>query len=59
MEVDTILHQLGYPALSTDKAASLKGQLRSLGDKDNAVRVLIGKLFKFGLMQGFLFGCVK
>ncbi|KAM6454854.1 T-complex protein 11 homolog isoform 1-T1 [Liasis olivaceus] len=41
MEVDTILHQLGYSALSTDKAASLKGQLRNLGDKDNAVRILI------------------
>uniref|UniRef100_A0A8C5WQM4 T-complex 11 n=1 Tax=Laticauda laticaudata TaxID=8630 RepID=A0A8C5WQM4_LATLA len=35
------LLQLGYPALSTDKATSLKGQLRNLGDKNNAVRVLI------------------
>ncbi|ETE73245.1 T-complex protein 11-like protein, partial [Ophiophagus hannah] len=41
MEVDAIFNQLGYPALSTDKATSLKGQLRNLGDKNNAVRVLI------------------
>ncbi|XP_070601410.1 T-complex protein 11 homolog [Erythrolamprus reginae] len=41
MEVNAILNQLGYSALSTDKAASLKGQLRNLGDKNNAVRVLI------------------
>uniref|UniRef100_A0A8C6VP58 T-complex 11 n=1 Tax=Naja naja TaxID=35670 RepID=A0A8C6VP58_NAJNA len=27
MEVDAIFNQLGYPALSTDKATSLKGQL--------------------------------
>lgn len=54
MEVNAILNQLGHPALSTDKAASLKGQLRNLGDKNNAVRVLIGKLLKFGLMQIYL-----
>ncbi|KAF7253254.1 hypothetical protein EYD10_01526 [Varanus komodoensis] len=41
-EVNRILLQLGYPALSTDKSASLKGQLRSLADKDNALRLLIG-----------------
>ncbi|XP_061488342.1 T-complex protein 11 homolog isoform X3 [Rhineura floridana] len=40
-EVNRILLQLGYPALSTDKASSLKGQLRSLAQKDNAVRILI------------------
>nr|XP_034979226.1 T-complex protein 11 homolog isoform X1 [Zootoca vivipara] len=40
-EVNSILLQLGYPVLSTDKAASLKGQLRSLAEKDNAVRILI------------------
>uniref|UniRef100_A0A670J6Y0 T-complex 11 n=1 Tax=Podarcis muralis TaxID=64176 RepID=A0A670J6Y0_PODMU len=40
-EVNSILLQLGYPVLSTDKAASLKGQLTSLAEKDNAVRILI------------------
>ncbi|XP_062997565.1 T-complex protein 11 homolog [Elgaria multicarinata webbii] len=40
-EVNRTLLQLGYPALSTDKATSLKGQLGSLADKDNAVRILI------------------
>ncbi|XP_042321191.1 T-complex protein 11 homolog [Sceloporus undulatus] len=40
-EVNRTLLQLGYPALTADKATLLKGQLRSLADKDNAVRNLI------------------
>lgn len=42
-EVNNILLQLGYPALSSDKAASLKGQIGSIADKNNAVRTVIGK----------------
>ncbi|KAL8178945.1 UNVERIFIED_CONTAM: hypothetical protein K2H54_057978 [Gekko kuhli] len=38
-EINNILRQLGYPALSNDKAASLKGQIGSIADKDNAVRM--------------------
>uniref|UniRef100_A0ABM5G777 T-complex protein 11 homolog isoform X1 n=2 Tax=Pogona vitticeps TaxID=103695 RepID=A0ABM5G777_9SAUR len=40
-EINRILHQLGYPALTADNSAVLKGQLKSLVDKDNAVRILI------------------
>ena len=43
-EINRILHQLGYPALTADNSAVLKGQLKSLVDKDNAVRILIGEL---------------
>ncbi|KAJ7332973.1 hypothetical protein JRQ81_015153 [Phrynocephalus forsythii] len=40
-EINRILHQLGYSALTADNSAVLKGQLKSLADKDNTVRVLI------------------
>lgn len=49
-EVNRILLQLGYPILSSEKAASLKGQLRSLADKNNAVRTIIGEF----MMGAFL-----
>nr|XP_056700798.1 T-complex protein 11 homolog [Euleptes europaea] len=53
-EVNNILVQLGYPALSSDKAASLKGQIRSIADKDNAVRMVIEQR-----IQTFLGQCVS
>ncbi|XP_064354058.1 T-complex protein 11 homolog isoform X1 [Dromaius novaehollandiae] len=40
-EVSRTLSQLGYPAFTSDKCASLKGQIRSIADKDNAVRSVI------------------
>ncbi|KAH0618816.1 hypothetical protein JD844_018303 [Phrynosoma platyrhinos] len=40
-EVNRTLLQSGHPILTADKASLLKGQLRSLADKDNAVRILI------------------
>ncbi|XP_062451032.1 T-complex protein 11 homolog isoform X2 [Rhea pennata] len=40
-EVSRTLSQLGYPAFTKDKCASLKGQIRSIADKDNAVRNVI------------------
>uniref|UniRef100_A0A8D0GCL1 T-complex 11 n=1 Tax=Sphenodon punctatus TaxID=8508 RepID=A0A8D0GCL1_SPHPU len=40
-EVNGMLQQLGYLALSSDKSASLRGQIRSIADKDNAVRNII------------------
>ncbi|XP_053102225.1 T-complex protein 11 homolog isoform X2 [Hemicordylus capensis] len=53
-EVNRILLQLGYPALCSDKAASLKGQLRSLADKDNVVRTVIEQR-----IQTFLRHCLS
>ncbi|XP_015279441.1 PREDICTED: T-complex protein 11 homolog [Gekko japonicus] len=53
-EVNNILCQLGYPALSNDKAASLKGQIGSIADKDNAVRMVIEQR-----IQTFLGHCVS
>ncbi|KAJ6659922.1 hypothetical protein lerEdw1_018378 [Lerista edwardsae] len=53
-EVNKILLQLGYPSLSSDKAASLRGQLRSLADKDNAVRTIIEQR-----IQTFLRNCLS
>ncbi|XP_067387659.1 T-complex protein 11 homolog isoform X2 [Emydura macquarii macquarii] len=40
-EVSEALLQLGYPAFSSDKSASLKGQIRSIAEKDNRVRSVI------------------
>ncbi|KAM6370213.1 T-complex protein 11 homolog [Pluvialis apricaria] len=40
-EVSRTLAQLGYPAFTTDKCASLKGQIKSIADKGNAVRHVI------------------
>ncbi|XP_019402288.1 PREDICTED: T-complex protein 11 homolog [Crocodylus porosus] len=37
-EASRTLSQLGCPPLSSDKTASLKGQIKSIIDKDNAVR---------------------
>ncbi|XP_019369707.1 PREDICTED: T-complex protein 11 homolog [Gavialis gangeticus] len=37
-EASRTLSQLGCPPLSSDKTASLKGQIKSITDKDNAVR---------------------
>ncbi|XP_060629088.2 T-complex protein 11 homolog [Anolis sagrei] len=45
-EVNRTLLQSGYPVLTGDKATLLKGQLRSLADKDNAVRILIEQRIK-------------
>ncbi|XP_066481288.1 T-complex protein 11 homolog [Tiliqua scincoides] len=53
-EVNRILLQLGYPILSNEKAASLKGQLRSLAEKDNAVRTIIEQR-----IQAFLRNCLS
>ncbi|XP_060087456.1 T-complex protein 11 homolog [Heteronotia binoei] len=53
-EVNKILLQLGYPTLSNDKAASLKGQIESIADKDNAVRMVIEQR-----IQTFLGHCVS
>ncbi|KAM9255491.1 LOW QUALITY PROTEIN: T-complex protein 11 homolog [Cariama cristata] len=40
-EVSRTLSQLGYPAFTTDKCAFLKGQIKSIVDKGNAVRHVI------------------
>ncbi|NWJ08435.1 TCP11 protein, partial [Crypturellus undulatus] len=40
-EVGRTLSQLGHPHLSKDKCASLKGQIRSIADEDNAVRRVV------------------
>uniref|UniRef100_A0A8C8SJS1 T-complex 11 n=1 Tax=Pelusios castaneus TaxID=367368 RepID=A0A8C8SJS1_9SAUR len=40
-EVREALLQLGSPALSSDKSASLKGQIRNIAEKDNGVRRVI------------------
>ncbi|NXH66095.1 TCP11 protein, partial [Hydrobates tethys] len=40
-EVSRTLSQLGYAAFTTDKCASLKGQIKSIADKGNAVRRLV------------------
>ncbi|KFQ79249.1 T-complex protein 11, partial [Phaethon lepturus] len=40
-EVSRTLSQLGYPAFTADKHASLKGQIKSIADKGNAVRHVI------------------
>uniref|UniRef100_A0A8C4VL50 T-complex 11 n=1 Tax=Gopherus evgoodei TaxID=1825980 RepID=A0A8C4VL50_9SAUR len=40
-EVSESLLQLGYPAFTSDKSASLKGQIRSIAEDDNAVRSVI------------------
>ncbi|CAM5170779.1 unnamed protein product [Eretmochelys imbricata] len=40
-EVSEWLLQLGYPAFTDDKSASLKGQIRSIAEEDNAVRSII------------------
>ncbi|XP_048353654.1 T-complex protein 11 homolog isoform X2 [Sphaerodactylus townsendi] len=53
-EVNSILLQLGHPALSDEKAASLKGQIRSIADKDNAVRMVIEQR-----IENFLGHCVS
>ncbi|XP_014809200.1 PREDICTED: T-complex protein 11 homolog isoform X2 [Calidris pugnax] len=37
-EVSRALAQLGYPAFTTDKCASLKGQIKSIAETGNAVR---------------------
>uniref|UniRef100_A0A8C0IMS0 T-complex 11 n=1 Tax=Chelonoidis abingdonii TaxID=106734 RepID=A0A8C0IMS0_CHEAB len=42
-EVSESLLQLGYPAFTSDKSASLKGQIRSIAEDDNAVRIVIGE----------------
>ncbi|XP_059687013.1 T-complex protein 11 homolog [Gavia stellata] len=40
-EVSRTLSQLGYPAFTADKRASLKGQIKNIADKGNAVRHVI------------------
>ncbi|KAK4809064.1 hypothetical protein QYF61_004000 [Mycteria americana] len=40
-EVSRTLSQLGYAAFTTDKCASLKGQIKSIADKGNAVRLVV------------------
>ncbi|NXI65205.1 TCP11 protein, partial [Anseranas semipalmata] len=40
-EISRTLSQLGYPAFTSDKCASLKGQIKSIADKSNAVRHII------------------
>ncbi|KAM6040745.1 LOW QUALITY PROTEIN: T-complex protein 11 homolog [Theristicus caerulescens] len=40
-EVSRTLSQLGYAAFTTEKCASLKGQIKSIADKGNAVRHVI------------------
>ncbi|NXX54980.1 TCP11 protein, partial [Scopus umbretta] len=40
-EVCRTLSQLGYAAFTTDKCASLKGQIKNIADKGNAVRHVI------------------
>ncbi|NXA18553.1 TCP11 protein, partial [Ibidorhyncha struthersii] len=40
-EVSRTLAQLGYPAFTTDKCASLKGQIKNIADKGNTVRHVI------------------
>ncbi|NXF50495.1 TCP11 protein, partial [Oceanites oceanicus] len=40
-EVSRTLSQLGYAAFTTDKCASLKGQIKSIVDKGNAVRRVV------------------
>ncbi|KAM6191881.1 LOW QUALITY PROTEIN: T-complex protein 11 homolog [Sarcoramphus papa] len=40
-EASRTLSQLGYPAFTTDKCPSLKGQIKSIADKGNAVRHVI------------------
>ncbi|NXC39927.1 TCP11 protein, partial [Penelope pileata] len=40
-EVSRTLSQLGYPAFASDKCASLKGQIKNIADKGNAVRHVI------------------
>ncbi|XP_040547559.1 T-complex protein 11 homolog isoform X1 [Gallus gallus] len=40
-EVSRTLSQLGYPAFTSEKCTSLKGQIRSIADKGNAVRNII------------------
>ncbi|NXW04757.1 TCP11 protein, partial [Fregetta grallaria] len=40
-EVSRTLSQLGYAAFTTDKCASLKGQIKSIADKGNAVRRVV------------------
>ncbi|XP_075766552.1 T-complex protein 11 homolog isoform X3 [Pelodiscus sinensis] len=43
-EVSEALLQLDYPAFTSEKSSSLKGQIRSIAEKDNAVRSIIGLL---------------
>uniref|UniRef100_A0A669QGS7 T-complex 11 n=1 Tax=Phasianus colchicus TaxID=9054 RepID=A0A669QGS7_PHACC len=40
-EVSRTLSQLGYPAFASEKCTSLKGQIKSIADKGNAVRHII------------------
>ncbi|NWY06203.1 TCP11 protein, partial [Nothoprocta ornata] len=40
-EVGRTLSQLGYPALAVDQRASLKGQISSIADENNAVRRVV------------------
>ncbi|XP_075766554.1 T-complex protein 11 homolog isoform X5 [Pelodiscus sinensis] len=40
-EVSEALLQLDYPAFTSEKSSSLKGQIRSIAEKDNAVRSII------------------
>ncbi|KAM7082451.1 T-complex protein 11 homolog isoform 2-T2 [Ciconia maguari] len=42
-EVSRTLSQLGYAAFTTDKCASLKGQIKSIADKGNAVRHVVAQ----------------
>ncbi|XP_075378076.1 T-complex protein 11 homolog isoform X2 [Mycteria americana] len=42
-EVSRTLSQLGYAAFTTDKCASLKGQIKSIADKGNAVRLVVAQ----------------
>lgn len=49
-EVSEWLLQLGYPAFTDDKSASLKGQIRSIAEEDNAVRSIIGESLNKCLM---------
>ncbi|POI21734.1 hypothetical protein CIB84_014519 [Bambusicola thoracicus] len=40
-EVSRTLSQLGYPAFASEKCTSLKGQIKNIADKDNAVQHII------------------
>jgi len=50
-EVSRTLSQLGYPAFTSEKCTSLKGQIRSIADKGNAVRNIISEFLSLCLPQ--------
>jgi len=50
-EVSRALSQRGYAALTTDRQTSLKGQVKSSMDKDNAVRHVIAESLSLSLTR--------